>query len=46
MAAPTKLQFEACSKAIIRKAKHAPKKDTSEDLNDDFWREQESCWRT
>jgi len=42
MDAPTKLQFEACSKTIIRRAKNALKKDTCTDLNDHFpWREQQ-----
>jgi hypothetical protein len=47
MAAPTKLQFEACSKTIIRRAKNALKKDTCADLNDHFpWREQQFHWKT
>ena len=39
MAAPTKLQFEACSKTIIRKAKNALQKNTCTDLNDHFLHE-------
>ena len=46
MAAPTKLQFDACSETTIRGAKIEPQKVTFPDLNDHFLGREQQFHRT